>query len=355
MGAGKVAGPTIIELKRRGHETLLLADDGGQAKKSLPAGTFELVGNMVDLDFRIREHQPTVFVAGLSASRELEFGVDQYAFEYKKPLVLMEDYWGVHVRAAPPSAAVIFPGEAIPYDVRKPDLIITVDQAGEHLIREGEFAKQNSWFKNAEIAIAGIPAILPVTSPDWLLEQYEQKRRETGAHIILFPDDEVDWEDAMEIFKASVALTRTPVLFVPRIRGIYKDVSHPNGEKTWGKWIEEEFRPLRERGLIWDLPKPTTDEIAELPGIGVCAGFSSVLLRAAKKGNVALTMWNPATARNLKKATSLDQTPLMMQGGFPVLTEPRSLDDILSAEQPKLELKAFDPAIAADAIEKLCN
>lgn len=328
MGAANVGATTLEALRERGHRIRILAENGGLARERLQV-PFMVVHNIQELRGQMADFRPDVVISGLSAPRHLEAELDAASVIFGAKLVHIEDYWGAHTRAS-----------------CHPDLYVTVDEMAQRLVKKKS--------PNVPTAITGFAGIAPVTPPSQLLEQYEKKRQETGAIFIIVPDDEPELEESLPMLVESIRMTKQRIMFIPRIRGKFKDELRGNG-KTWGEWITEQFVYLREAGLVWDpdLPKLTTDQIAELPDIAIASGFSSVLFRAAKKGNLPLTLWNETIRRGLKEATGLDEAPLMLDGRYPVLTEPRSLDEFFRVSHPKYDLKPFDASAAADAIESL--
>ena len=323
IGAGNVVAPVMEELRRRGHTTLLLAEEDGQAHQRL-TGPFTVI-NKETLNARFAGHAPDVVITGLSIPRALEHALDVLAKRAGIPLVQVEDYWGCHVRAEVEA-----------------DLYITVDAAAKRFVEDKH--------PHAPVAVAGFAGIAPV-KPSIELMQAMASLRAGGRTVLVYPDGGPECKRALPMLVASIL--RTPGLFlVPKFHPKMDQVTHPEGG-TWGQWCRAVLHPLRNRGSVIELAAPT-DEVVEAAD-GVVSGYSTTLIRAAATGKIALTLWDDIIRKELKCATGLDKTPLMLDGRFPVLKRAMSLDSLLQERQPVLDIRPFDARIAADAITRLVS
>lgn len=322
IGAGNVVAPIMEELRRRGHTTLLLAEEDGRARYGL-TGPFTII-NKEMLDARFAGHAPDVVITGLSTPRVLEHTLDVLAKRAGIPLVQVEDYWGCHVRSR-----------------HTADLYVTIDTAAERLLQRSR--------PSAGSVIAGFAGIAPVAVRPELAEVLAVIRRERKTKILVYPDGGPECERALPMLVDSIL--QTPGLFlVPKFHPKMDQVTHPEGG-TWGQWCRAVLHPLRNCGRVIELAAPT-DEVVEAAD-GVVSGYSTTLIRAAAAGKVALTLWDDIIRKELTCATGLDKTPLMLDGRFPVLKHAMSLDSLLQERQPVLDIKPFDARIAADAIVRL--
>ena len=325
MGAGNVLGPVSVELRKRGHDVFLLAEEGGQAMNRLQV-PFQ-VADEAALEKLLLAQKPSVIVTGLSSPRMLETRLDQYAECRNVPLVHIEDYWGAHVRS--PVLA---------------DLVITIDETAKRLVRA---ARQES-----RVAVAGFAGIAPVTPRPSLIEKFDAIRK-TGGKILVYPDGGEECQFALPMLVDSILLSETPIYLALKIHPKFKTVPHPSGTGTWDDWCQTKIHPLRERARVLDLSEPTDEVVEAADGVASC--YSTLLIRPAAKGKVAITLWDRIIERLLKRETGLDQTPLMLTGQYPVLDGVRSLDDFFAVTWPALDLKPFNASIAADAIEELVS
>lgn len=325
MGAGNVIAPTLQELERRGCEIALLAERDGHAKDCLRI-PFTIIGDSTSLERTMRTVSPDLCISGLSAPRVLEHELDHVAAREGKPLIHIEDYWGSHTRS----------------NVRA-DLYLTIDDAAERLVK-----KTYPQAHVRSVGFAGISAVMPSQT---VLSLFRAVRKGRHAKILVYPDGGPESRHSLPRLVEAILRTRSDVVLVPKFHPKFAHVPHPDGG-TWEEWCWRVIRPLCEANKTIDMSAYATDEVVEAAD-GVVSGYSSTLMRAAKAGKVALTVWDEAVSQELEKSTGLRETPLMMRRVFPVLREPHALDDILASPQPVLNLALFDARGAAEEILSL--
>lgn len=327
MGDKAMAEPVAVIFRDRGYDVRMFAEEGGLAKTILAQPFTILPQDTNPLRF-LREQKPDVVIVGIATYRQLETQIERVARELGIPVVQLENTPGVHVNSP----------------LRDPDLVVTVDDLSAHLL----YADGNP----NNVVIAGDPGVMPLAESAPLHVQAEfEMLRAGGREVIMIPDDEPDYTDTMRILRESLAMTKTPVRIVPRIRGKHKDQPGPDG-KTWGAWIAEQFAPLRDQNLLWEPEGVNTSQLAELPGIIVASGFSTVLRRAMAAGNRTITFWNRFNENLLMEQTGLTETPAMLLGG-PRLAYAQPLEQLFDLPPVKVTIEPFDAEVAAGAIEKL--
>lgn len=327
MGSANVVGPIVQELRRREYKVALFAEEGGKGIDKFRQTGIDFLPLFPDqpISTLIHTYEPRAVLTGLSSPRHLESSLDLEARKRGIPVVNVEDYWGVYTRCVVP-----------------PDLVVTIDESSAALVRRA--------YPDATICIAGLAGILPVTPRPEMVEMFDQLRRDSGAKIIVFTDGDAMCEPGLRLLGESLSLTKTPVRLVPNFHPKYVNAPMPGYAGTWGERWEEVLQPLRNIGVVCDIAC-TGDEAAMLADVTVSA-FSTLLFRAAHTGKHAVTVWTEEAKKHLKRVGNLDETPLMMRGGFPVIREPMPLDDILASTPPPLGVGQFDATVAADAVQK---
>lgn len=329
MGTANVVGPILNELRARGHTTLLFIEKGGKAEGRVkhPA---TILGNIDEIRAALDHERPDIVIAGLSApGRNLEGAFEEVARSYGIPVVHAEDSLLAFGRSE-----------------MEANLILSIDGAAASLARAAR--------PHAQIATIGFGGIMPLTPRQSVVDEFDRVRQETGAQILYCNDaDPMDSESTVKLLVDSILLTQTPVrlIFAPHPK--FAPVIVAEG-RTQGEVLQDILAPLRERGLLMSCPTGADGDEGVMLSDATCSGYSTLLGRAAASGKTALTLRTPEAAQAFKQYTGLDQTWfMMMNGGFPVIEKPTSLDDILAAPAPLFNVKPLDVAVAADAIESL--
>lgn len=326
IGLANMIVPLLQELERLGHTVTLLAEDSGEAKNHLEV-PFSVVDTEVSLRAHVVRHWPDIIMTGFSALRFLETILDRMAKESGTPLVHLEDYWAVHTRGSD-----------------EPGLYITIDEFSERLLKKIH--------PRVPIVVAGLVGVSLVTPSPGLISSFDAIRQRTGGKVLVYPDGGPMCERALPLFVESVLRTNTHVTVVPKFHPAFKTLVCPLGG-TWDQWCHSQLGPLRACHRVVDFVD-STDEVIEAAD-GVASSFSTTLIRAACAGKLALTLLDEVSREIFKKSTQLDETPLIRDGRFPVLTESQSLDRYFAVTQPVYVIKPFDPSIAARAVLALAR
>lgn len=327
IGAGNVVRPTVSALGDRGVSIPLCAEQKGAAAarlEQLGVSAYILPENF-DAESLLRDFNPSFVITGLSSPRVLESALDRVAKDAGIPVIVIEDQFGTIERS-----------------VVEPDLVLTINETTARLVRKK--------YPNAKIVPVGLAGILPVTPRPEVVAQFEELRQATGAKIFVFTDGDVMCEPGLRIFIECLKLTKTPWRLVPNFHPKYVNAVVPGEALTWGqRWnavIDNEH--LREQGFVVDIAC-TGDEAAMLAD-AIASSFSTLLFRAAREGKHVITVWTPEMVPHLKRVSGLDETPLMLMGGYPVVYEPQPLDEILASTPLPLDLEPFNAAKAADEV-----
>ncbi|MBC7836232.1 hypothetical protein H7X87_00425 [Acetobacteraceae bacterium] len=335
-GAASMVGPLVQALRahKGEHAVGLYADPDGQAGAkltSLKIGFHHFgAANRSESMIRIRQHNVDAVITGLSSPRgQGEVDAEQTAVESGVPIIQAGDYWGCEVRSH-----------------IKPHLFITIDK----------YAAEMAWCRDpfVKICIAGFAGMAPITPSTELIMKMDELR-ETGAKIIVFPDGGPHAAAGLQLLIESIRRSSIQVILITRFHPKFAGMRMGSSEQTLGEYWESILRPLRLADRVRDFSGHTTDELV-MAADGVASGYSTLLMRAAVAGKVPITLWTPATQAFLKEETGLQETPLMMRGGFPVITEPQSLDSLFETTWSEVkDLKVYDPKKAADSVLKFLD
>lgn len=328
MGAAGVVVPVALELRKLGHTVFICLDQGGKAAEQYPSYT--AVYQPEYFKYLLDRHKVDAILNGLSSPRgDLELWLDANARLLRDAplLVQCEDYWGAHTRSRVP-----------------PNALITIDRAARRLARAVGMKGQ--------ICTAGFAGISPVEPNVYIRLAIQQHRFQVpGVRMLVYPDGGPECELALPILVQSILRTWAPVTLIPKFHPKFKKVKHPQGG-TWDGWCRQQLTPLYEAGRVLNVEGPTDQVVACADG--VVSGYSTLLMRPATAGKLALTLWDPVIEQRLCAETSLQQTPLMLQREhFPVLTHTTPLDPFLKTQQPTLALPAFQPGKAASFVLSL--
>lgn len=328
MGAANMVVPLGVELRKRGHTVFICLDRGGKAVEQYPS--FTAVYQPAYFDYLMSQRKVDAILNGLSSPRgELESWLDAQAPLLRDAplLVQCEDYWGAYTRS-----------KVAPHG------LITIDRAARRLARGAGM--------RGHICTAGFAGISPVKADMAIQLAMRQHRVEVpGVQILVYPDGGPECELALPMLVESILQTRASVTLVPKFHPKFKKVKHPQGG-TWDGWCRQQLVPLYEAGRVLHIEGPTDQVVACADG--VASGYSTLLMRPATMGKLALTLWDPVIEQQLGRETGLKQTPLMLQHArfpewerFPVLTHVTPLDPFFETQQPTLVLPAFQPGKAA--------
>lgn len=336
VGALNAVGHIVAELRSAGHTVDLFVEEDGASVKRVTGfhSPYMFVGHSFDVEAYFQEAQPRFLIAGLSQPRVLESTFEHAARAAKPciPVMHVEDFWGGHVRAKGFQA----------------DIVVTIDDLGVKLLRQT--------YPSVCAVIAGFAGVTKVAPPDRLIERMERLRYlAPGVHVVIYPDGGPECDPALPNLVQSLLMTRERIAFVPRLHPRFqgRQVSE-NSSVTWGKWCSEKIKPLRERGLLHHFDA-TTDEIVEAAlmtgSTCVASCYSSTMFRASNVGACPLTLWTPVIEAQLKNGTGLSKTPLMLyDAGYPVLREPRALDEFLGKSYARTSVTPFDARGGVNAV-----
>jgi len=327
MGGAMVIGRTAHELERRGHAVALFAEAEGKGSARFDALglSYERIGSRADIVREFNRVSPDIALVGLASPRFLEAEADEEAALRSIPIVHIDDYWGTSNRS-----------------LVTPDLVVTIDAWGVDLVHRKH--------PITPVVTAGFSALDGKRHEP--MERLEELRRRR-IRTIVFPDGGPHAESCLRVLVASLEETLdVPWRLIPKFHPKFVRERVPGRTETWGDRYEAVIAPLRARGLIVDCPEPT-DRVAA-GADAVASSYSSLLFAAAAKGKWAITLWTREAIAFHDEETGIRDTPLTVRRkDFPVLTAPASLDGVLKAKPSVLDLKPFDPGIAASAVEKL--
>lgn len=333
MGPANVLLPMVQELRGLGHEVHLLIEKDGRATAKLNESLqpYQLVDEGDSPRDILVKLNPDALVTGISSPRVMEAEFDRQArsFSHHVPLVHAVDYWGVEKRAEQPA-----------------DLYLTIDAVSDTLVRQRWPGRQVS------IVQVGFAGITPVKANPDLKARMDSLREKASDKLLVYPDGGPDADPALRHLVSSILETSQRVILIPKFHPKFKDVLREDGT-TWGVWCDRVLEPLTMCGRVHMMSEPT-DEIIQYAD-GVASGYSSTLMRPATAGKLALTLWNQSTASELFRQAGLKKSPLMMQGGYPVLAQPKPLDEFFKRQWPKYELQPLNPSIGAQAILALLD
>ncbi len=328
MGAANTVVPIAIQLRTLGHTVFICLDQGGKAVEQYPS--FTAVYQPAYFNYLLGQRKVDAILNGLSSPRgDLELWLDANAPLLRDTplLVQCEDYWGAHTRSRV-----------------APDALITIDNTARRLARAAGV--------RSRICTAGFAGVSPVDPSAHIQLVMQQHRAQTpGVQILVYPDGGPECELALPRLVESILQTRAPVMLVPKFHPKFKKVRHPRGG-TWDQWCRQQLVPLYNADKVIDVEGPTNQVIACADG--VASGYSTLLMRPATTGKLALTLWDGAVETELRKETGLAQTPLMLQRKrFPYLTSVMPLDEFFTVAQPTLALPPLQPGKAADFVLSL--
>lgn len=333
IGAGDAVSPILLELRRRGHETILFVEKGGKAEGRV-AHPAVIIQTIEEIDSVLSSIRPSIVVIGLSSPRYLEAVFEENARSLGIPVVHAEDYLKAFDRSA-----------------LQADLILSIDETAAMLARQS--------CPDSKVVVVGFAGIMPIVPRESMRQEFDRVRRETGAKILFCGDaDPADSESTIRLLVESILLTKTRVRLIFSPHPKYAPIVVAPG-RTQGDVLQDTITPLREKGLLMQCPQDANgDEVAVLAD-ATCSNYSTLLGRAAAAGKMAITFRTPEATKNFKEVTTgrtpgLDKTWFMMMAKeFPVIEEPTPLDEILSMMTPPFRVKPLNVVVAADAIEDI--
>lgn len=329
MGTANVVSPILLEAQKRGHLTTLFIENGGMAEGRVKH-PYKVVED-VDGVYKIFEQgKPDVVIAGLSApGRNLESVFEKVARAGGHPVVHAEDSIAAFMRSA-----------------LSADLILSIDKTAAALARAR---------RETRVVVVGSGGVTPIVLQPEIVEAFKRIRRETGAKILYCNDaDPRDSASTLKLLVESILLTRTPVrlIFVPHPK--FASVS-VGGGRTQGELLLRILGPLRAQNLLVPCPAGADGAPGAMLSDMTCSGYSTLLARAAASGKIALTLRTSEATLAYKAYNGLDETWLMMKGGFPVIEKPAPLDDILAAPAPPFDVKPLDVSRAVREIIRIVS
>lgn len=333
-----VAHPLAEELKQRGHLVFVEAE-GASVNRWLEAGWQDACafGSWKESDVQslIHRRQPDAVITTIGSSPKLEKTVAAAAVRAKRPLVYIEDVWGVTSRT----------------DVI-PTAVFTIDAAGATLIRK------NPLYADVKIIIAGNPALDALVIPDDLRRCVNELRKERGR-LVVFAGTGPSTVDFLGVMLQSLVRSKERFTIIPRF--------HPNHIKdelnrvTWEAMLNL-FSAARPSSVQFLDQVESTYALAALADLTVsCA--SNVLLHAAKHRRACVSVTTEYTRKELLKLAPYDRFPGISSGIALELTEPEvDLFEVVDRHrEAQRELQdeyfakpAMTPAEMADAVLGFC-
>ncbi len=278
-GPCKAMLPIAEALRSQGETRICVVAEGLSVANWAEAG-FE-IDVKGSIDFRsepdvidsyevLERLHPDAVVIGSGAPINLEAKFVDVARAMEIPQVWVENVWGVSGR---------LPG-------RGPELVVTLDPAGEALLR------RQSRFGGSRILLAGNPAVTEFSVPDDVVGLTDKLRKECGT-LVLFCGQSWDTPDLLALLFTS--LLDGAGVVIPRWHP--KRLSEDGNAVLWPAMMRM-YERAGGRVLNLDHVK-STDALAATCDI-VVSGTGTALLYAAKFGRVPLSITTAVTKAALR-------------------------------------------------------
>ena len=268
----------------------------------------------------LQQLRPSVVVVGRSYPFNMEEQFARTAFELGIPLVLLQDYPGVH--AIPDEEATLV---LVAQEFADTPLAGNVKVVGNHAV-----------------SMADVP-VPPQAAA------YFSGLRTRFEEIFMFACGDPEAATAeLELFVAGMKNVGGSWCLLTRY--------HPKhrGDSRQEKWAEV-LATLGERVLPAE-PKELDGLSGEqlLGGVDVLvSGRSTLLVTAAARGIRAISLRTPITLRQNKEILGLEDIPMIRTACAIQVSEPKEMAPALEVEIPRPALQAYDPDLAAHLVLRL--
>ncbi len=325
----KDLGPTHVgillyrEIIRRGHEVQCYAEGNALGllySHEITFHDYSVCGEEA-VSVAFDEENPDGVIVGLSYPTHLEKAFAAEGNRRGVPVVFLEDFWGASCRLT-----------------ENPRLVLTVNRATALLT-----SRRHPQAAVVPIGFQG--ASLPIPSEE-VVRRMSDLKSEHGA-VLLFTDGGDQAAPELSLLLACLRKTHSPFVLIPKWHPKFENALRPGSLETWGKYWES-ILESDGRGIpVVRVPDVPTSHLAVLAD-ATFSGFSSILITAASARRHAVTLWTRVTAERLREESGLDRTPLMVEGGFPVVDRPVPLR--FDAEPVPFHIESIDAVAAVDAL-----
>ncbi|MDQ5950276.1 MAG: hypothetical protein QG585_218, partial [Patescibacteria group bacterium] len=331
LGAANAAIPVALLAREQGLNLHVLAE--GKSIQSWKSAGFVLgfasegqefpdgrTFPMIAKDFFI-DDKPDVAVVTQSSPCYLEQKMALQANDAGVPVAFIEDFWAGHRRTT-----------------AKPDLVLTLDEAGADLARA-------SYADGCEVVIAGNPSVKEVIPSSATLDEMGILRQGYDRVFLFVGASPEPTTAELELLIECLKQTKDNWCLVPAF--------HPKHAQAMkdGVLCQDIWQGMLAifGDRIVSIPSAkNSDELAVLCD-ATFAAHSLTLISAVVGGRQAASLWTPASEASLSRQVGLLTFPLVSMG-LPQIREVVSLDSVpMVPASLSAKLRPFDPNVALEA------
>ncbi|MBI4160527.1 MAG: hypothetical protein HY506_01310 [Candidatus Yanofskybacteria bacterium] len=375
--SARVAIPILTELKKKGVETLIIAE--GRAATVCKESGWPLVveGNDDLKPFgkervkeQIRVIKPDVVLVGTGlcpSNWELEFAL--IAEKFGIPIVAVEDIWGglSKLKDVVPDLTLIMDNsmeESIQRSTRRRNNMLLFDAVGSGnreyekeavnrvVTEEKEDLERYRSLSRHWCIIGDIASTVDAGAPPDKLAMFNETIQDKTS-VLIVGDHLDNVLELVEMVVASIKLEKKPGDFIIVTRLVHpKLVNDPSVAPTL-----EAAKRLLEGLVVNRFDGISTDALAARCNY-TCTCYSTPLRIAIHHGQRAISVQGPKSNKLMKDETGFDEYPLVTAGTIPALTEPTRISLLDWRRRDPIarqwvEQTKFRPEAGAEAIVQL--